>query len=82
MSRTTSILLVYGLPALILVGVALSAFGVTIPWYVLVIIFPIIVFGAVVLIGSLALAREKRPARRDTETGVDVAPGGRERIVP
>jgi len=64
MYRTHLFLLRYGLPLLLLVGMGLALWQIQVPWYLAVVLLPVAALLIVILVGSVALARERRAARR------------------
>ena len=59
MRHTNSILLIYGIPTVLLTGVVLAAFGIVIPWYVLGPGSVVVAFALTLIVGAIALSREK-----------------------
>src|SRR2546425_666224 len=74
MSRTSSVLLVSVLPSVLLVGLVLAVWGIHVPWYVLLIGVPVVLFGLMMLVGSIALAREEAALHRQAIQGARGAP--------
>jgi hypothetical protein len=71
MARTSTFLLVYVLPAILLVGVVLAVWGVKLPWYVLWIGVPLALFCLMMLVGAIVHAREEAILRQREVSGAE-----------
>ena len=63
MQRTSALLLVYVLPALVLLGLLLAALGIMLPWYAYLFGVPAVLLCLILGVGSVALAQEERAGR-------------------